>query len=1329
MLYYAELEAQLATAMQRDRHRLQNQLRAIRQAEQEGRPFDRNLTRLHEQLEQSQAEAKRRQSLVPKIEYDAALPVVDQREKIADTIREHQVVVICGETGSGKSTQLPKICLEIGRGVTGLIGHTQPRRIAARSIAARVAEELNSSVGKLVGYKIRFADQTTPETLIKVMTDGVLLAESQTDRYFDQYDTLIIDEAHERSLNIDFLLGYLHRLLPKRPDFRLIITSATLDAQRFSEHFGHAGPNGKLIPAPIVEVSGRTYPVETLYRPLSVLEDDLELDPVQGVLRGVDELARQGAGDMLVFLPTERDILEVSHKLRGRSLAGGTAEVLPLYARLSTAEQNKVFKPHSGRRIVLATNVAESSLTVPGIRYVIDTGTARVSRYSARSKLQRLPVESISQASADQRKGRCGRVGPGVCIRLYSEEDYERRERYTPPEIQRTNLASVVLQTLALDLGLIEDFPFLDPPRAESIRDGYKTLFELGAIDDSRHLTPIGRQLAKLPADPRIGRILLAADREGCLADVLIIAAALETQDPRERPADRAAAADEAHRKFQVGDSDFLSYIKLWDFYDRLKTDLSRSQLRKACVQNFLSELRMREWHDVHRQLLDMVTQFGLRPGKRRWLTSEGDSPKDRDAYDAIHRALLTGLLSNIALRSETAEYNGAGGNKLFLWPGSGVFATRPKWIVAADLVETTKNYARTIARIDPDWIEPLAGHLVNYHYTNPQWDVRTGATMASERVSLYGLTIIPRRRVRYGPIDPLASREIMIRSGLVEGEFNTRAPFFRHNQQLREELEHLASKARRRDLLVEDQMVFDFYASRLPAEVYDVPRLEKWLLEQEKSQPRALHMQHEDLLGQDLTAPEQSDFPEQLELDRLQVPLEYHFEPGAEHDGLTATVPREAIFQLSAERLGWLIPGLLGEKVEHLIRSLPKQVRRNLIPAPEVAKRVAKQLHFAKSSFLLEVARALSKEAGEPIAPEQFDLERLPNHLVLNVRVVDEQGKTLAEGRDLEKLREQIGEKSAAAPVTLDKSPWHRDGVKSWEWDVLPESVDIARGGLSFVRFPAIVDSPETDKQESVALRLFETLPEAERETWAGIRRLIVLDRPRRYREQIEHLPKLSQLQVYAGKLVQHRTLIQQLIDLLAQRTIDLALPAWKKQTSNRLPRTKDEFLKLLKLATDHLLPAVQELSRFALPMFEAYHQARLALEQSRPETWQPAVDDMREQFAELLPPNFLATTPWTWLQHYPRFLKGISLRLQKMASSGLPRDRQALAQVTPRVKAWHERREIHRKHHVLDAELETYRWLIEEFRVSLFAQELGTSQAVSGPRLDKQWEKVRLM
>ncbi|QDU31433.1 ATP-dependent RNA helicase HrpB [Anatilimnocola aggregata] len=1323
MLYYAELEAQLATAMQRDRHRLRNQLRAICQAEQQGRPFDRNLAKLQDELEKSLAEAARRKSLVPKIEYDESLPVVEQREVIAEAIRNHPVVVICGETGSGKSTQLPKICLEIGRGVTGLIGHTQPRRIAARSIAARVAEELNSTVGKLVGYKIRFADQTTPETLIKVMTDGVLLAESQTDRYFEQYDTLIIDEAHERSLNIDFLLGYLHRLIVKRPEFRLIITSATLDAQRFAEHFGHAGENGKLIPAPIVEVSGRTYPVETLYRPLSLLEDEIELDPVQGVLRGIDELSRLGQGDILVFLPTERDILEVSHKLRGRML-GGNAEVLPLYARLSTAEQNKVFRSHTGRRIVLATNVAESSLTVPGIHYVVDTGTARVSRYSARSKLQRLPIEAISQASADQRKGRCGRIGPGVCIRLYSEEDYARRERYTPPEIQRTNLAAVVLQTLALDLGTIEDFPFLDPPRAESIRDGYKTLFELGAIDDSRQLTPVGRQLAKLPADPRIGRILLAADREGCLADVLIIAAALETQDPRERPADRAAAADEAHRKFQSGESDFLSFIKLWDFYARLKADLSRNQLRRACSQNFLSELRMREWHDVHRQLLDMVTQFGLRAGRRRWQTSEDDAPKDKDAYDSIHRSLLAGLLANIALRSETAEYNGAGGNKLFLWPGSGVFQTKPKWIVAADLVETTKNYARTVARIDPDWIEPLASHLVNYHYTNPQWDKRSGATMANERVSLYGLTIIARRRVRYGPIDPLASRELMIRSGLVEGEFETRAPFFRHNQQLREELDHLAAKARRRDLLVEDQMVYDFYAGRIPADVYDAPRLEKWRRSLEEKQPRILHMEPADLLGQELNPPEPEEFPEQLQLDRLQLPLDYHFEPGAENDGLTATVPREAIFQLSAERLGWLIPGLLAEKVEHLIRSLPKQQRRNLIPAPDVAKRTAKKLHFAKSSFLLEVARALSLEAGEPISPDAFDLTRLPQHLVLKVRVVDEQGKVLAEGRDIEQLREQVGAKPATATSAPDKSPWHRDGVKSWEWDILPEAVDISRGGLTFTRFPAIVDT-----QENVALRLTETLPEAEQLTWAGIRRLIVLDRPRRYREQVENLPKLSQMQVLAAKLCQDRTLIQQLVDLLAQRSIDLALPSWKKQAANSLPRSKDEFNKLLKLATDQLLPAVQEVSRFALPLFEAYHQARLALEQARPETWQPALDDMRAQFGELIIPNFLAETPWTWLQHFPRYLKGISLRLQKIVSTGLPRDRQALAQVTPRVKAWHERREVHRKHHVLDAELDTFRWQLEEFRISLFAQELGTSQAISAPRLDKQWEKVRLM
>jgi ATP-dependent helicase HrpA len=1326
MSYYAQLEAQLAAAMQRDVHRLRNQLRAVRQAEQQGRPFDRNLAKLQAELEQSIKEAERRKALVPKIEYDEVLPVVGQRDIIAKAIRENPVVVVCGETGSGKSTQLPKICLEIGRGVRGLIGHTQPRRIAARSIAARVAEELGASGNKLVGYKIRFADQTSPDTLLKVMTDGVLLAESQSDRYLENYDTLIIDEAHERSLNIDFLLGYLHRLIAKRPEFRLIITSATLDAQRFAEHFGHAGENGKVIPAPIIEVSGRTYPVETLYRPLVLEDDDIELDPVQGVLRGIDELMRRGAGDVLVFLPTERDILEVSHKLRGRQHASGNVEVLPLYARLSTAEQNKVFKSHSGRRIVLATNVAESSLTVPGIRYVIDTGTARVSRYSARSKLQRLPIEAISQASADQRKGRCGRIGPGVCIRLYSEEDYLRRERYTPPEIQRTNLAAVVLQTLALELGAIEDFPFLDPPRAESIRDGYKTLFELGAIDHEKTLTPIGRQLARLPADPRIGRILLAADREGCLADVLIIAAALETQDPRERPADRAQAADEAHRQFQNGESDFLSYIKLWDFYNRLKGELTRNQLRKACSQNFLSELRIREWHDVHRQLLDMVTQFGLRAGRRRWETAGGEEmPKDRDAYDAIHRALLTGLLSNIALKGETAEYTGGGNNKLFLWPGSGVFQNRPKWIVAADLVETTKNYARTIARIDPGWIEPLAQHLVNYHYTNPSWEKRAGSTMANERVSLFGLTIIPRRRVRYGPIDPLASREMMIRSGLVEGEFETRAPFFRHNQQVREELDHLAAKARRRDLLVEDQLVADFYEARIPPDAYDQPRLEKWLRSIEKENSRALHMEPADLLGQPLDPPRAEEFPEKLELDRLQLPLDYHFEPGAENDGLTVNVPREAIFQLSAERLGWLIPGMLVEKVEHLIKSLPKQQRRNLIPAPEVARRVAKQLHFAKSSFLLEVARALSKEAEEPLSPEQFDLSRLPTHLVLNVRVLDEHGKTLAEGRDIEALREKVGAtKSAAAVQAAEKSPWHRDGVKSWEWDVLPESVDLSRGGLTFTRFPAVVDM-----QETVTLRLCETLPEAELLTWGGIRRLTVLDKPRRYREQIEHLPKLAQMQVLAAPLCKDRTLIQQLIDLLAQRTIDLARSSPRSaEFKNAVPRNKDDFNKLLKLSADQLLPAVQEVTRFALPLFEAYHQARLALEVPRPENWQPAVEDMRQQFIELLQPNFLAETPWTWLQHFPRYLKGISVRLQKIISTGLPRDRLAQVQITPRVEAWHTRREVHRKHHVFDPELTNFRWQLEEFRISLFAQELGTSQAVSGPRLDKQWEKVRL-
>lgn len=1349
MSFYSLLQSRLSLAMQSDRPRLRNMLRAVRQAEEAGKPFDKNLAKLHEVLDESLARREAREKTVPKIVYDESLPVVGKRAEIAAAIRDHQVVVICGETGSGKSTQIPKICLELGRGISGLIGHTQPRRIAARSISARLAEELGPTGNKLVGYKIRFADQTSEQTLIKVMTDGVLLAESQTDRTFDQYDTIIIDEAHERSLNIDFLLGCLHRILPQRPDLRLIITSATIDATRFAEHF-----KSDIGPAPIIEVSGRTYPVEVRYQPLVDDEGngDEEGDPIRGVADAVEDLCRLGNGDVLVFLPTERDIREAHQKLRGRNFTGGNPEILPLYARLSTAEQNRVFQKHSGRRIVLATNVAESSLTVPGIHFVVDTGTARISRYSPRSKVQRLPIEAVSQASADQRKGRCGRLGPGVCIRLFSEEDYLARERFTSPEIQRTNLAAVILQTLALDLGPIDEFPFLDPPRPESIRDGYKTLFELGAIDDKRDLTPLGRQLARLPVDPRIGRIILAADKEACLADILIIAAALEVQDPRERPQDKQQAADEAQAKFADADSDFLSYLKLWDFIHRLKSDLTRGQLRKACRQSFLSETRIREWQDVHRQLLEMVTQFGLRAGKRKYDGAEvtrtplasGPLPppsavpkqsmgfadiqqsrlslrestsfrgaKGDTVYAAIHRSLLAGLLASIATKTDTSEYLAAGGNKFFLWPGSGTFDSRPKWIVAAELVETTKRYARTVAKIDEEWIEPLAMHLVNRSHSEPVWDRRSATVLASEKVTLFGLTIIPRRRVRYAHIDPVAARKLFLQHALVEGDYDTKAPFFAHNGRVREEAAKLAAKTRRRDMIVEDDAIYSFYQTRLPAEVVDAHSLDKWRKEAERKNPQILQMTAEDLLPAEADI-EPQDYPDKLEIDRLKLSLEYHFEPGAEQDGITVTVPREALPQLTPERTDWLVPGLMEEKVEALIRSLPKQVRRELGPAPQVAEKVVGELRFGERPLLVSVAELLTKVAGVRITPDMFAADKLPPHLLLNVRVVDEKGKKLSEGRDVAALREKVGVKPEEVKPRAEEAVWHRDGLKSWDFDKLPQRLDVKRAGVMLTKYPALLDLGE-----SASLRLLDSAAEAERQTRAGVRRLFSLAENRELKAQVQWLPGIDKLKLWGAPLAKERPITEQLMDLLADRAL------FGDGLFAGLPRSRTDFEELLRARRKHIVPAVQEVTKLVTPLFEAYHEVRLALETPRPAAWKFALDDIRDQLALLLPPNFLTTQPWEWLQHFPRYLKAISLRLKKL-STALARDKSNSDLVAPRVKAWQDRIA---KPFTTDAEQEQlalFRWMLEELRVSLFAQELGTSIPISPQKLDKQWTKV---
>lgn len=1356
-----QFAGRLSDVMGADRFRLRRELDKLRRMAQDGQAVERGLERWKALRERSAALRARKAAAVPAVKYDPDLPIVTRRDDILAALREHQVVIVCGETGSGKSTQLPKLCLELGRGVERMIGHTQPRRIAARSVATRVAEELGSSVGQAVGFKVRFTDTTQPETFVKVMTDGVLLAETQHDRFLDAYDTLILDEAHERSLNIDFLLGYLHRLLPRRRDLQLIITSATIDAARFAEHFTLDARR----PVPVLEVSGRMYPVEVRYRPLVVDDDepdvpaaivdaieDLmanptashppdapardedeppldEADPAQGEPTRDAGPRRRGhlgrlEGDILVFLPTEWDILEAAKTLRGH-FQRDPVEILPLYARLSAKDQQRVFEPHARRRIVLATNVAESSLTVPGIRYVVDTGTARISRYSPRSKVQRLPIEPVARASADQRAGRCGRLGPGVCVRLYGADDYAGRDRYTTPEIRRANLASVILQTTALRLGNLEEFPFLDPPPAPAIADGYRTLFELGATDEHGELTEIGRQLSRLPVDPRIGRMILAGRDEGCLRETLVLAAVLEIQDPRERPVDKQQAADAAHARFAHEESDFLALLKLWQFYDGLKETLSRNQLRKACQQNFLSHHRMREWIDVYVQLVKLVEEhWDARPGG--WLPWD-DAARSSDGYARLHRALLTGLLSNVACRLDAHEYTGSGQQKFFVWPGSGTFAKKPTWIVAAELVETTRRYARTVARIDPGWIEPLAGHLLHRSYSDPRWSRKSGSAMANEKVTLFGLTIVPRRPVRYGPIDPAASRELLIRGGLVEGEFDTRAPFFEHNRRLIAEIEALGAKARRADLLIDETSRFRFYDQRLPADAYDMPRFEKWRKQAEREQPRLLFMSRDDLLGSvDPVAPE--SFPDELAIPlgrpagpaspppEMRLKLEYRFEPGAADDGLTLVVPRAGLGQLGTERIGWLVPGLLEERVLGLIRSLPKSLRRNLVPAPDTARRAVNELRFGHGSFLASVADVLSRLGGERIPVEAFRPEELPPHLQLNVRVVDDAGEPVAAGRDLEQLRQELGITGPRGdePAAAFADPrWHRDGITAWDFGDLPEQIVLPRGGTNVPAFPGLVD-----ERDSVSLRLFDSPDVATASTRGGLRRLFALAERRSLRAQVDWLPDLDRLALLASTLCPLGELKQQLADLIADRGFLADRP---------FPRSADDFAVRLRAGRERCLVAVQDVTRVIGPLLRSYHEVKL-LEESLPRTrFAVALDDIASQLAALLPAHFLTATPWPWLQQVPRFLQGIKHRLEKLSQGGLVRDQQALSAVAPLWSAFRTRAAQEPTDRPLPEELTTYRWMLEEYRVSLFAQHLGTSQPISPQRLEKQWAKVK--
>ncbi|WP_146403657.1 ATP-dependent RNA helicase HrpA [Planctomycetes bacterium CA13] len=1299
------------------------------------------------QLAESIQRHQSRKAMSVRIEYPLELPISAHRDSILDLVRNHQVIIVCGETGSGKSTQLPKMLLDAGLGRSGMIGHTQPRRLAARSIATRLGEELGCAVGGAVGFQIRFGDQTGPDTLVKLMTDGILLAETQSDRFLDAYDAIIIDEAHERSLNIDFLLGYLRRLQTKRPDLKIIITSATIDAERFAEHFG-----SETSPAPIVNVEGRGYPVEMRYLPWEEITEDetRSYDLAEHVIAGIESLARSHAGDTLVFLPTERDIREVAHRVAGhykRLGMSGRVDLLPLYARLPTKEQQRIFHPDAGkRRIIFATNVAESSLTVPGIHSVIDSGTARISRYSPRSKVQRLPIESISRASADQRAGRCGRIGPGICVRLYAADDYDSRDAFTTPEIRRTNLASVILKTKTLNLGRIEQFPLLDPPRPEAIREGLRTLTELSAIDDRHELTELGKTLGRLPVDPRVGRMILAADQFGVLAEVLPIAAALEIQDPRDRPQEKQQAADEAHAAFKDLQSDFLSYLKLWRYYDQARSDHSRSKLTRVLRQQFLSPNRMREWSDVYRQLKEMAaTSLRSRKGKRTKIGAirYADDPSlvvEENIGDLVHQALLSGLLSSVAMLKDKNEYTGAGGLSLYLWPGSGVIASKPKWIVAAEFVETAKQYARTVARIQPEWIEKIGSHLVKKSHSDPHWSAKTSGAFCYQRVSLFGLPVVVGRRVPLTPIDPTTARDLLIEHGLVEQQLRTTARLVRHNRNLQQSIESLAAKTRRRDLVVDPYSIERFYQSNLPQHVCDRASLEKydretkvpawskklrdaadvstWLQSpppiepQQQSDVPTCYMRPEDLIEATSEAITKEDFPDELEVGRSRLPLDYRFEPGSEHDGIELKIHQAALPQISDERLGWLVPGLLETKLIAMIKSLPKRIRRNLVPAADVAGAVSRELGhlYGQVPFMQAVCEALSRHAEMPITRSDFQSEKLGDHLQFLITVVDDSGKPVASGREVQPLKEKLGQAAIpmdqVEPEPIDES-WSRESMVTFDIDQLPKEVIRNRGGVKVAQYPAIVDLGNV-----AATRLMADQVSAAAANEQGMMRLFAIAEKKELRSQVRWLPSLEQAKIKLSPIVSASTIETQLVDLLARIAFIENQPS---------VRTKAEFEKRRSERARRIAEAAVGVAQVLPAMADAYFSARREIESMKGNRFGGILSDVAEQIKWLTIDGFLSRTPWTWLRHYPRYFSAIAYRLDKVRSGAAARDREGSETIQSLSKQWLA--SLPENEQQADMQMTSeVRWMLEELRVSIFAQPLGTSIKVSPQRCEKR-------
>jgi len=1326
------LQSRLFECAIRDRATLSRRLQGLRRRWREGQPVESALEELTAALDTATARLRERRAALPVPTFDDQLPISAHRDAIAAVIRERQVLVLCGETGSGKTTQLPKICLSLGLGAAGLIGHTQPRRIAARSVATRIAAELGTTVGGQVGYKVRFSDRIGPETRVKLMTDGILLAETQSDRRLEQYEVLIIDEAHERSLNIDFLLGYLKRLLPRRPDLKLIITSATIDPERFSRHFDHA---------PIIEVSGRTYPVEMRYRPLlATEEDERDRDLPQAMLDAVDEIWRQGPGDILIFLSGEREIREMAEHLRKHHPPN--TEILPLYARLSATEQNRVFQPHGRPRIVLATNVAETSLTVPGIRYVIDPGMARISRYSPRGKIQRLPIEKISQASAQQRAGRCGRVSAGVCVRLYAEEDFQSRPLFTDPEILRTHLAAVILQMSALNLGRPEDFPFVDPPDSRQISDGFRLLFELQAVDDQRAITALGRQLAKLPVDPRLGRMVLAAQGEGCLTEVLIIVAALAIQDPRERPLEKQQAADEKHRRFRDEHSDFVALLKLWDYYHDQARQLSKNQLRNLCQTDFLSFVRMREWHDLHQELLGRVTEMGMRlndvpaiadearpvatsprlgqggvarsDGVVRNLLGQGGVAQSDGVvgnYTPLHRALLTGLLGHLGLKQEDHAYLGARGRQFYLFPGSGLFKKRPRWIMAAEVVETSRLYARTVARIEPEWVEGLAGPLLKRSYSEPHWEKRSAQVTALERVTLYGLPIIVGRRVNYGALDPALSREIFLRQALVQGEFHCKAPFFQHNRQLLEELAELETRARR-DLTADEEALYHFYEARIPEGIYSGPSFETWRKKAEREQPRRLFLDRATLLAEAGPAADGEKFPDHLDLDGLKLPLRYRFAPGEDDDGITLTVPLAAVNQVDPKRLDWLVPGWQAERMAALLKALPKPVRRHFVPVPNYVQVLLEVMAPGERSLTEAMTRELQRMTGVAIPDEAWNVAAVPRHLQMRFRVVDAEDQELAVGRDWEAIQQQLRGAARHSFAALPTPEFERAGVRDWDFGELPEEVSFVRNGIQLRGYPALV----AEADGTLALRVLDSPMRADTATRAGLRRLVSWRLGSAFKSLGRDLPHFQRMTLHYVGLGTQEQLREDILDAILDRAFLADEP---------LPRNQVAFEALLERGRTRLPTARAEIGKIAAEILEAYHEVRRLLREATSPVWAEALADMQNQLARLVYPGFLRQTPPEWLPHLPRYLRAIAVRLNKLRQAP-DKDRLQRSDILRLWEACQRQLERDAARERFNPELVRFRWLLEELRVSQFAQELKTITPVSVKRLEAQWERL---